>query len=273
MAKDPAFLFYPGDWLGGTMTFSRAHKGAYMDLLMCQFNQGHMAIQDIKDILGEKDFNEMWDSKLKSKFNIDLEGRFYNEKLETEIVKRKNYTDSRKKNLKSTSKQSDHMSTDMAHPYETHMIEHMENENENINVFRVEDKKEGVGERKGEGRWFDENLPLPTNTLEAAEMNQFTHTQKKNTEFILEQWRIFLLERLGDPPEMHFQHRKTSDLTRYFLNWVRPKFPKPKPNADGAHRQSSSGSGGQKLGTSAAQAAAIRAARAKFHGRNQNAPD
>ncbi|MHA2039809.1 MAG: hypothetical protein ACW98X_25615, partial [Promethearchaeota archaeon] len=45
MAKDPAFLFYPGDWLGGTMLFSRAHKGAYMDLLMAQFNNGHMELQ------------------------------------------------------------------------------------------------------------------------------------------------------------------------------------------------------------------------------------
>lgn len=38
MAKDPAFLFYPGDWLGGTMGMSLTQKGAYFHLLMVQFN-------------------------------------------------------------------------------------------------------------------------------------------------------------------------------------------------------------------------------------------
>ena len=27
MAKDPAFLFYPGDWLGGTMGMTLEEKG------------------------------------------------------------------------------------------------------------------------------------------------------------------------------------------------------------------------------------------------------
>ena len=44
MSKDPAFLFYPGDWLGGTMLMTRHHKGAYMDLLMAQYNNGHMTL-------------------------------------------------------------------------------------------------------------------------------------------------------------------------------------------------------------------------------------
>lgn len=125
MAKDPAFLFYPGDWLGGTMTFSRAHKGAYMDLLMCQFNQGHMSHHDIKTILGS-DYETMWESKLKSKFVIDENGFFYNQKLENEILKRKKYTDSRRKNLNKT---SSHMTP--------HMTSHMENGNGNINENRI----------------------------------------------------------------------------------------------------------------------------------------
>ena len=42
MAKDPAFLFYPNDWLGGTIGMSFEEKGAYMELLIAQFNLGHM---------------------------------------------------------------------------------------------------------------------------------------------------------------------------------------------------------------------------------------
>jgi uncharacterized protein YdaU (DUF1376 family) len=39
MAKDPAFLFYPTDWLGGTMGMTFEQKGAYMNFLMLQFNK------------------------------------------------------------------------------------------------------------------------------------------------------------------------------------------------------------------------------------------
>jgi len=135
MAKDPAFLFYPGDWLGGTMTFSRAHKGAYMDLLMVQFNDGHMALEDIRTILGA-DFEIMWESKLKRKFRQDSAGKFFNEKLENEIIKRKKYTESRKNNL--LQKKSD-----MAH----HMEAHMENENENKDVIENRNKKKVSAEK------------------------------------------------------------------------------------------------------------------------------
>ena len=95
MGQDPAFLFYPGDWMGGTVTFSRAHKGAYMDLLMAQFNYGHMTLDDIKHILGS-DFDLMWEQKLKQKFEIDSNGCFYNKKLEDEKQKRKGYVESRR---------------------------------------------------------------------------------------------------------------------------------------------------------------------------------
>jgi hypothetical protein len=42
MSKDPAFLFYPNDYIGGTMGMTFEEKGAYMELLMLQFNRGHM---------------------------------------------------------------------------------------------------------------------------------------------------------------------------------------------------------------------------------------
>lgn len=90
MAKDPAFLFYPGDWLGGTLNFTRAQKGAYMDLLIGQFNIGRMSLEDIETILGE-DFSTMWLTKLRTKFVEDENGCFYNEKLENEINKRNKF--------------------------------------------------------------------------------------------------------------------------------------------------------------------------------------
>ena len=132
MAKDPAFLFYVGDWLGGTTTFTRPHKGAYMDILMAQFNQGHLSIDDIKIILGA-DFEAMWESKLISKFKVDENGLFYNQKLEYEIIRRREYTKSRRDNLsKSMYDKSSHI--------KPHMVSHMENETDN--VIKPKKKKE-----------------------------------------------------------------------------------------------------------------------------------
>jgi uncharacterized protein YdaU (DUF1376 family) len=131
--KDPAFLFFPGDWLGGTQTLTRLHKGAYMDLLMAQFNNGHMALQDIQFILGEKDFNDLW-PKLKTKFKIDFDGLLYNQKLENEIIKRKKFTDSRHNNLKSTKTHTDH-----------HMGSQMENGDINGDINRNRDGDDYLG--------------------------------------------------------------------------------------------------------------------------------
>jgi hypothetical protein len=67
---------------------------------------------------------------------------------------------------------------------------------------------------------------LPGPALEAAERNQFANTGAKNTDFIKKQWSVFISERIHDPPEKQRQYRQLSDLTSYFLNWIRNKFPK-----------------------------------------------
>ena len=136
MAKDPAFLFYPGDWLGGTSTFSRFLKGCYMDILVAQFNSGHLSLEEIKTVLGS-DFGQAWPT-LQKKFKKDGIGLFFNERLELEIIKRKEYSESRRKNrIKKTYDKT----------YDEHMIKHMslhmENENENRNKDEVR-VKEGV---------------------------------------------------------------------------------------------------------------------------------
>lgn len=93
MAKDPAFLFYPNDWLGGTMGMTFEEKGAYMDLLMLQFNRGHMNGQVVGQVVGQT-----W-VKIQDKFKIDTKGLYYNERLDIEIEKRKSFVQSRFNNL------------------------------------------------------------------------------------------------------------------------------------------------------------------------------
>lgn len=93
MAKDPAFLFYPGDWLGGTMGMTFEEKGAYMELLIFQFNRGAFKEKTAMSILQGK--KELWET-LNIKFIQDENGCYFNEKLKMEQEKRKAYTESRR---------------------------------------------------------------------------------------------------------------------------------------------------------------------------------
>jgi uncharacterized protein YdaU (DUF1376 family) len=95
MAKDPAFLFYPGDWLGGTMGMTLEQKGAYMELLIYQFNNGGFTEAQAKQVLSIC-FASVWHN-IRHKFV--LEGStYFNARLKTEILKRKAFSESRRNN-------------------------------------------------------------------------------------------------------------------------------------------------------------------------------
>ncbi len=114
--KDPAFLFYPNDYLGGTMGMTFEEKGAYIELLMLQFNRGHMTKHMIGQTVGQ-----LWET-LQNKFIKDDKGLYYNVRLEDEQNKRKSFTDSRKNNR---------LGVNQYNKEGGHMTKHMENENEN----------------------------------------------------------------------------------------------------------------------------------------------
>jgi uncharacterized protein YdaU (DUF1376 family) len=217
MAKDPAFLFYPNDYLGGTMGMTFEEKGAYMELLMLQFNRGHMT----KHMMGQT-VGQLLD-KVLDKFKIDEDGLYYNERLEQEKEKRNAFVASRLNNKEGKNQYSKKRG---------HMASHMENENRNENI--IEERKErGVGKGKQK---IDEKEPIPPNVLEAAEMNQWTLHQNRHTEFIKSQWGVFLKERNNDPPVKRMMYiRQPSELYQYFLNWIRNKKP-----TNGTHKQNAS---------------------------------
>lgn len=116
MAKDPAFLFYPGDWNLGTMHLTLLEKGCYIELLVLQFAKGKFTEAQAKHMLNGS-FDVAWPT-LVEKFDTD--GTFFwNKRLALEKEKRKKFTDSRKSNgsVKKEAK---------------HMPKHMEDANENI---------------------------------------------------------------------------------------------------------------------------------------------
>lgn len=103
--KDPAVSFFFNDWNGGTSIFTRHLKGCYIDLLTAQFNNGHLTLNAIKNVLNV-DFETAW-PELQVKFKQDKDGLYYNERLDIEIQKRLDYSKSRSKNKKGKPKSYD----------------------------------------------------------------------------------------------------------------------------------------------------------------------
>lgn len=124
MAKDPAFLFYSNDWTGGTMHLSLLEKGAYIELLMLQFNRDKFTVDQARHVLKEF-FDSTW-PVLCEKFETD--GMYYwNHRLRLEKTKRQAFTKSRSENLKGKRHITEHKGSRKA----PHMGKHMGNGNGN----------------------------------------------------------------------------------------------------------------------------------------------
>lgn len=140
MAKDPACLWYWNDWHSGTALMSRYLKGCYMDILHAQFNHGHLSIEEIRTVLGT-DFGTSWPA-LQKKFALDAAGKFFNERLEQEKIKRSNFVASR-----SNGKAGRKKSYDKSHDF--HMNNHTEDENENENEIKKNIEPIEIGKVNG----------------------------------------------------------------------------------------------------------------------------
>uniref|UniRef100_A0A6M3LFM9 Uncharacterized protein n=1 Tax=viral metagenome TaxID=1070528 RepID=A0A6M3LFM9_9ZZZZ len=142
MAKDPAFLFYPGDYIAGTMHLDFTCKGAYVDLLMLQFNRGHMTLDMIHHMLGHN-CGQLW-GQIQDKFKIEtINGTefYFNERLRLEKQKRQLYVKSRVNNIDGTNQHKK-----KGKKTRGHMTSHMEDENEDKKLRskigdEIEDKR------------------------------------------------------------------------------------------------------------------------------------
>ena len=107
MGKDPALLFYTGDFLVGTMTMTNEQRGKYILLLCMQHQQGFLTEDDMKENLEDTDL------KVFNKFEKLSDGKYYNLRLREEAERRKSYSESRRNNrMKNISKSYDkHMET------------------------------------------------------------------------------------------------------------------------------------------------------------------
>lgn len=163
--KDPAFLFYSSDFLSGTMLMTDEEIGQYIKLICLQHQKGHLKEKDILNIC--KTHNE----EIFSKFKIDEEGNYYNERLETEINKRKAYSESRRNNRKKKETYEEDMKN-ICNSYE----KHMENENININknIIKNNSKKDSKGKKEEEKIHFADFV-----TMTNAEYEKLVSTYGK----------------------------------------------------------------------------------------------
>jgi hypothetical protein len=127
MSKDPAILFYTGDFLNGCVDLTFEERGQYITLLCLQHQKGHLSEKTIRLSVGSVSVDVF------KKFTKDGEGNFYNERMEDEIEKRQHFLDTRYFNgkkggrpLKPNSKPNNKA---------THNLSEDDNENRNIDLI------------------------------------------------------------------------------------------------------------------------------------------
>ena len=127
MAKDPAFLFYPGDYLRDTQCLSEKTQVAY-DRIMCEHMRNICITQQqlkfFTKRLSEEEVEELM--LLLTKVN----GGYQIEWVAESINKRREYSDSRRKNREGKSSQKDEK---ISQSYDEHMEDEIEDEDEDIN--------------------------------------------------------------------------------------------------------------------------------------------
>lgn len=92
--KSPAVLLYTKDFFTDTYMWTPAQVGHYIRALCVQhFNHEHLLMEDLLKIIGGPD------PKILEKFEQDNEGRYFNPRMEAEVLKRGVYRESRNPGL------------------------------------------------------------------------------------------------------------------------------------------------------------------------------
>lgn len=210
MSKDPAFLFYTGDFSTGTQFFSDDQVGKYLRLLMAQHQHGHLSENQMKFIC------KSYDKDIYDKFSKDSNGKFFNERLEDEIIKRKNFSESRSKNK--LGKTKDLIITSKSYD------NHMEDEDENKDINRI--KEENEKKMFSKGIVFD--LPKLSLILqsETTWLESIARKYKCSLIFVRDKILDFI-----NHLETQDEHSKTiPDAKKHYSNWLNIQIQNAKRN-------------------------------------------
>jgi len=133
--RDPAFLFYSSDFLTGTLLMSDEQVGKYVRLLCLQHQQGHLPEEHMLKIC------KTHDKDIFNKFVRDEAGFYFNQRLEDEIRKRTEYSESRRNNRKGKTKPKDIHMKNICFSHDKHMENENVNENIDISLSTKKDKR------------------------------------------------------------------------------------------------------------------------------------
>lgn len=146
MAKDPAFLFYPSDFLTGCQDLTMEERGVFITLLCLEHQKGRLTEKIIRLSCGNATAEAM--ACAMAKFRQDPAGLWYNERLEKEIEKRAEFSQKQSKRASDgwkTRKGESHGNA-TAMPLENRTI------NETINEIVIEKEKQGFENFSNETR-------------------------------------------------------------------------------------------------------------------------
>lgn len=192
MPKDPAFLFYPGDWNLGTMHLTLLEKGCYIELLILQFAKGRFTEAQAKRMLNGS-FDLAW-ANIKDKFETD--GVFYwNRRLQEEKEKRQKFSESRRINGLSPKKAN------------KHMLKHMEDENKDDKLNSWEQEK---------------RLFLNAEQWQYKQVSEYRISKDALLGYI----NVFL-----NRIELAEDYKSEKDLKRHCANWLRKNISADKTKA------------------------------------------
>ena len=125
--KDPAFMFYPSDFMIGTFFMSDEEVGKYIRMLCIQHQQGRLSAEEMDLMCGNS-------SKIRAKFVTDENGMYYNERLDEEIAKRRAFCDKQRNNRLNATTKSQPSSNQTSTKLKPNSNPRVGNGNENRNI-------------------------------------------------------------------------------------------------------------------------------------------
>lgn len=192
MGKDPAVLFYCGDFLTGCSDLTMEERGQYISLLCLQHQKGHLSEKTIRLSVGSVSVDVM------KKFSVDENGLFYNKRMDEESEKRAKFTESRRINGLSGGRPK--KEKPYAKPTKNHKDTHKgnlmgnENENEDINRNDIENRK-------------------------AKFISEVSGFRINHSDEMLKEFCEYWTEHNPDGKKMRFELEKVFDLNRRINTW------------------------------------------------------
>jgi hypothetical protein len=171
MRKDPAILFYTGDFLNGCTCLTMEERGQYITLLCLQHQSGHLSEKTIRLSVGSVSVDVL------KKFKQDNDGNYFNERMQLEIEKRLQFIETRIDNgskggrpKKPSAKPNGYPNGKPNGEPKNNLIENR-NINDNIIKSRIEEKWESWKKYKKDEFKFNYKSELSENAAKKELLN------------------------------------------------------------------------------------------------------